>query len=111
MVIQQWSDDVLMVELTDEPDFSEDMTEIGERTKDACCDVVVDLSGLKHLSSSGLSKLLRLRKRVLGSGRHLFLCAPCDHVWEIFIATGLDGIFDFARSVTEALTRLQSGKK
>jgi anti-anti-sigma factor len=111
MPVQQWSEDTLVVKLTDDPDLSEDMTEVNLRLRGGCCDVVLDLSGLKLLTSSGISKLLRLRKKMIEGSRRLLLCSPQDRVWGVFLATGLDAIFTFAETVSEALARLQSGKK
>jgi len=62
------------------------------------------------LTSSGISKLLRLRKRIIQDGRQLLLCSPQHKVRGVFLATGLDGLFEFAETVTETLTRLQGGK-
>jgi anti-anti-sigma factor len=109
MAVQRWSEDTLVVRLADDPELSEDMAETNTRLVDAaCCDVVLDLSDLRLLTSSGISKLLRLRKQMIEKGRRLVLCSPQDGVWSVFLATGLDAIFVFARDVTEALTRLQS---
>ena len=108
MAVQRWSENTLVVRLTDDPELSEDMAEINDRLHATCCDVVLDLSDLKLLTSSGISKLLRLRKQMIEGNRRLVLCSPQDRVWSIFLVTGLDGIFVFARDVTEALTRLQS---
>jgi anti-anti-sigma factor len=110
MAIQQWSDDTLVVRLTDDPELSEDMAEIQDHLRGKCCDIVLDLSELHLLTSSGISKLLRLRKQMIEGGRRLLLCSPKDKVWGVFLATGLDGIFEFAETITEALTRLQGGK-
>ncbi len=108
MAVQRWSEDTLVVRLADDPELSEDMAEMNTRLVDACCDVVLDLSDLRLLTSSGISKLLCLRKQMIEKGRRLVLCSPQDGVWSVFLATGLDAIFVFARDVTEALTRLQS---
>jgi len=110
MAVQQWSDDTLVVKLTDDPVLSEEMAEVNALIKGVCCDIVLDMSDLTLLTSSGISKLLRLRKHMLEEGRTLILCSPQDRVWGVFLAMGLDGLFAFAENVTEALTRLQSDK-
>jgi len=111
MPVQRWSDETLVVRLADDPLLSEDMAEINDRLHGACCAVVLDLSDLTLLTSSGISRLLRLRKCMIESGRRLVLCSPQDKVWGVFLATGLDGIFEFASNVTEALTRIQATRK
>jgi len=111
MAVQQWNDETLVVTLSDDPELSEDMAEMNAKLQGACCDVVLDLSALGLLTSSGISKLLRLRKRQIEAGRRLILASPRDRVWGVFLATGLDPIFEFAATVTEAIVRLQSDPK
>jgi anti-anti-sigma factor len=111
MAVQQWSDDTLVATLTDDPELSDDMAEINVRLRSAGCDVVLDLSGLKVLTSHGISLLLRLRKKMGEHGRRLILCSPQDRVWTVFLATSLDGIFVFAPNVAEALARIEGGRR
>jgi len=111
MTVQPWNDETLVVQLADDPQLSEDMNEVLGRLQNACCcDVVVDLSGLNLLASSGLAKLLRLRKRMIEGGHRLVLCTPKNKVWGVFLATGLDSLFEFTPSVAEALARMQGGR-
>ncbi|MBM4019052.1 MAG: STAS domain-containing protein [Planctomycetes bacterium] len=110
MPVQQWNEETLVVQLSNDPELSDDMAETGDRLNAACCDVVLDLSDLTLLTSSGISKLLRLRKRMIDSRRRLILCSPQDKVWSVFLATGLETIFEFTDTVSEALARLQGGR-
>ena len=110
MAIQQWNEETLVVRLADDPELSDDMAEVRDRLKGVCCDVVLDLSDLGLLTSSGISKLLRLRKYQVEGGRRLVLCSPQDKVWSVLLATGLDALFEFAETVSDALARLQSEK-
>ncbi len=110
MAVQKWDDDTLVVRLSDDPVLSDDMAEVGARLDDTPRDVVLDFSDLGLLTSSGISRLLRLRKRTSESGRRLVLCSPTDTVWSVFLATGIDTLFEFAENVAEALARLQSEK-
>ena len=110
MAIQQWNEETLVVRLADDPELSEDMAEVRDRLTGVCCDVVLDLSDLGLLTSSGISRLLRLRKHQVEGGRRLVLCSPRDKVWSVLLATGLDALFEFAETVSDALARLQSEK-
>jgi anti-anti-sigma factor len=110
MTVQQWNEDTLVVQLTDDPGLSEDMAEVGTRLRSVPCDVVLDMTDLGLLASSGIAKLLRLRKHMIEHQRRLILCSPQDRTWSVFLATGLDAIFEFTPTVTEALTRMQGGK-
>jgi anti-anti-sigma factor len=110
MAVQQWNEETLVVQLTDDPQLSEDMAEVQGRARGGCCDVVLDLTDVGLLTSSGISKLLRLRKTMIEKGRRLVICSPQDRVWSVFLATGLDAIFEFADCVAEALARIQGGR-
>lgn len=110
MAVQQWDADTLVVQLTDDPILSEEMAEVNTRLGDAPLDVVLDMADLGLLTSSGISKLLRLRKRMIEAGRKLILCSLQDRVWSVFLATGLDSIFVFTENVTDALTGIQRDK-
>jgi len=109
MAVQKWDDETLVVRLSDDPVLSEDMGEVNSRLDQASRDVVLDMSDLGLLTSSGISSLLRLRKRMAEAGRRLVLCSPQDGVWSVFLSTGLDTIFTLAENVTGALTLLQGG--
>ena len=110
MTVQQWNEDTLVVQLTDDPGLSEDMAEVSNRLRSGPCDVVLDMRDLGLLTSSGIAKFLRLRKHMIEHHRRLILCSLNDRVWTVFLATGLDAIFEFAPTVTEALARMQGGK-
>jgi len=110
MPVQKWDDDTLVVGLSDDPALSDDMAETGARLDAAARDVVLDFSDVARLTSSGISALLRLRKRQIETGRRLVLCAPTDAVWGVFLSTGIDTLFKFAENVTQALARIQSDR-
>jgi len=111
MSVQKWDDDTLVVHLSDDPVLSEDMAEVNARLDDAGRDLVLDFSDVTLLTSSGISALLRVRKRNIEAGRRLVLCAPRDTVWSVFLTTGIDGLFEFAENVTQALARIKSDRK
>jgi anti-anti-sigma factor len=110
MGVQRWNEETFVVQLADDPALSDDVGEVYERLKEACCHVVMDLSDLGSLTSGGISKLLRLRKSLMAKGRRLILCAPSDHLWGVFLATGLDQVFEFAETVAEGLARAQAAE-
>jgi anti-anti-sigma factor len=109
MPIQQWSQRIWVVQLGDEPGFTEDLATVHEASTQAqfLPDIVLDLSGVKHVNSSQLSALLRMRKNAIDNDARLRLAQPCDPVWAVFLATGLDKVFEFTPDVTIALAELQ----
>jgi len=68
-------------------------------------DVIVDFSGLKYISSSGLRALITLRKQVLKKGGKLGLVSLSDKVLEVFKVSKLLGIFDVYNSMEDALKK------
>ena len=110
MSIEDWSDDITIAEIGDEPAFSEDMTALMQRLEergDVFPDVVLNLSAVTYLNSSNIAQMLRLRKKLNSAGRHMRICAVGDQVWGVLMITGLDKIFDFTDDVTTALASLQ----
>jgi anti-anti-sigma factor len=111
LAIQRWSEDTLVVGLSNDPELSDDVAELQRALSGACCDVVLDLSDLDLVTSGGIAALLKTRKRVHETGRRLILCSVRDTVWSALLNTGLDPLFEFAANVSEALARLEGGKR
>ena len=108
MPIDRWSDQILVVELQDDPAFTDDLTAIIDETGSKTdADVVLQLEGVSYLNSSNIAKLLRLRKQLLSSKRRLMLCNINTNVWGLFMVTGLDKVFEFADNLPTALASLQ----
>jgi len=108
MPIQQWSDDILMVELNDEPAFSEEIQALTDRLeKGSDNHVVLNLGNITRLNSSNISQLLRIRKKQINNDKELRICSVPDSLWGVMLITGLDKIFDFQSDVPSALASLQ----
>jgi len=111
MAVQQWSETVILGELNDDPQFTDDLSAIIEQcTHDTRQDVLLNLSGATYLNSSNIAQLLKLRKLVTITNQHrLKLAGVNTHVWGVFLVTGLDRIFDFVDDVPSGLAALQMG--
>jgi len=109
MPIQSWSDEILVVELQDDPVLTDDLNTLLDRFRDRPdVDVVLDFANITYLNSSNIAKLLKLRKVVnLSNQRRMVLCAINSHVWGVFLITGLDKLFDFADNVSLGLATIQ----
>ena len=57
-------------------------------------DVVLDFSGLKYISSSGLGLLIKVQRRLEASGHKVKIINSSDHIRELFTVTRFDLIFD-----------------
>ena len=109
MPIQNWSDNILLGDLQDDPVFTDDMAGLTDQIQaNPASDVVLNLSGVTYLNSSNIAKLLKLRKLVCVSNRRrLKLCGVNTHVWGVFLVTGLDKVFEFTDDVAMALASVQ----
>jgi anti-anti-sigma factor len=107
MPIENWSDDVVIVKLLNDPQVGEDLLTAADLAARKPLDVVVDLSAAKFVNSSHLARLLKLRKVVSTAGRRLVLCGADAPVWSAFLVTGLDKIFEFTDALPTALASLR----
>ena len=62
MGIQNWSEDIILVDLPQEPHMGDELKTVTEIVRDrGNCDVVIDFSSIDIVTSSSLSKLLKLQ--------------------------------------------------
>lgn len=111
MAVQQWSDSVLLADLADDPQFTDDLSAVVEQcTRNPRQDVLLDMTACSYLNSSNIAHLLKLRKLVtINNQRRLKLAGVSTQIWGVFLVTGLDRIFDFVDDVASGLAGLQIG--
>jgi anti-sigma B factor antagonist len=109
MPVENWSEEVAVVHLCDEPQFTEDMQALDKSLAQRGRNVLLDLSAVHYVNSSNLARLLRLRKQVMAGKGRLVFCAVTTQVWGAFLITGLDKIFEFCDDVPTGLAALQLG--
>ena len=108
MGIQNWSENVILVNLAEEPYLGEELqTVIGMVSETVGNNVVIDFAGVSLVTSSSLAKLLKLRKVLYENGRQLVLCGMKPQTKGIFRLTGLDSVFKFVDDQFLALSGLQ----
>jgi len=107
MAIQKWSDEITVAELSDDPQFTDDLDALMDSMETNPTDVVLNFGAVGFINSSNVAKLLRVRKVMLAIDRRLMLCDVNAQVWGIFLVTGLDKIFEFTSDVAIALASLQ----
>ena len=113
----EWSEDIVVVDLDDEPALSEELSSVIDRVNEALDGdasggghvphVVLNLGGVSYINSSNLADLLRLRKALTAKGRQMRLCSLRDEVWQVMMVTGLDKVLVFAPDPLTALAGLQ----
>jgi anti-anti-sigma factor len=106
-----WSDNIVICDLGDEPELSEEMTDVynglKERPQANVPNVILNLAGVTYLNSSNIAQLLRIRRRLIECQRAMKLCSVADSVWSIMLLTGLDKVFEFAPDKATAIAALQ----
>ncbi|MHC4757622.1 MAG: STAS domain-containing protein [Planctomycetota bacterium] len=108
MGIQNWEEDIILVDLPREPEMGDELTSVTEMVRDrGDCDVVIDFSDIDIVTSSSLSKLLKLRKLLADCGHRLVFSNVAAATKGIFTVTGLEGIFEVVDDKFIALASLQ----
>lgn len=122
MPIEKWSDNVLVVHLSDDPQLTDDLESLaklaqpggggGNSGKGADgsrkpINAVLDFAGVSYVNSSNIAKLLRVRQATVSSDGKLILCGMTTQVWSAFLITGLDKVFTFSDNVPTALATIQ----
>jgi len=102
---------VTVVELMDKKILDEAaIAEIGEAMFAQVAEVadpkmVVDFVNVAHMSSSMLGALITLNKRVREKGGSLCLCNICPSIYEVFVITRLNEVFQICDGRAQAVQR------
>ncbi|MGP1345191.1 MAG: STAS domain-containing protein [Phycisphaerales bacterium] len=106
-----WSEGILICDLADEPDLSEELNAVlarlGGTKADAMPHLVINMSDVSYLNSSNIAQLLRVRKVLVEAQRKMILCSVPDPVWSLMLLTNLDKVFHFASDKPSAIASLQ----
>jgi anti-anti-sigma factor len=108
MSIQNWSENVILVNLTPRPEAHDELQmAIAMAREIEDCRVVVDFSNADVVGSTTLAGLLELQHVLQPSGHKLVLCGLSPAAKGIFTIVRLDSAFDFAEDRFAALARVQ----
>ena len=108
MGIQNWSENIILVDLPQEPNMGDELKTVTEMVRNrGDCEVVIDFSSVGIVTSSSLSKLLHLHKELVGCGRRLVFCGIPAATKGVFTVTGLDQVFELADDKFDALATLE----
>ena len=105
--------DVTVVKLVDRKILDEvNISHIGERlqglvAKQEVPRLVLDFSSVGHMSSSALGMLITLHKRVREKKGLLCLAGIQAPIYEVFVITRLNEIFEIKENAEEAVKSLQ----
>ena len=110
MALERWSERIWIDRLPAEPALADELTLLHGlvEDRDPAPDLVLDLSRVDIIHSTNISRLLRLLKLVQRHGARMHIVGPSDGVWTTFLASGLDGQFEFTTDITTSLAQLQT---
>lgn len=104
-----WSEDILIANLADEPALSDELSMICDQVESAesVPSAVLDFHEVSYINSSNIAQLLRLRKGLEERSRQLVLCSVRDEVMSVLVVTGLNKVFQFAPDMLTAIASVQ----
>jgi len=111
MSLSEWSEEIIVANLQDEPELSDDLATLCERFEgvDNPPSVVLDFHDVGYINSTNIAQMLELRKCLTDAGAELRICAMQGRVQEVMIVTGLNRLFRYESDTTMALAALQIG--
>ena len=94
MGIQDLSENTILVDASPEPSLNEELANVTDVVRErGDCDVIIDFKRVDIVTSSSLSKLLKLRKLLMDCNHTLVLCSVATATKGIFSVTALDDVF------------------
>jgi len=107
-----WSDNIVIANLADEPALSDELSMICERIEKAgegepVPHAVLEFQEVSYVNSSNIAQLLRLRKNLEAHSRQLILSGVSDEVMSVLVVTGLNKVFSFAGDLLTAIASIQ----
>ncbi|MFK7759562.1 MAG: STAS domain-containing protein [Phycisphaerales bacterium] len=110
-----WSSDIAIANLADEPALSDELGSMIERIVDAddpdsgssSPHIVLDFHEVSYVNSSNIAQLLRIHKLLAENSRRLVLCSVTDEVMSVLVVSGLNKVFSFAPDTLTAIASVQ----
>jgi anti-anti-sigma factor len=107
--VENLASDIITFELQREPQMNGELQAVFDITAEhSDCNVILDFTYVDIITSSSLTKLLKLRQTLLASGRHLILYGIHPFTKSAFEVTGLNGVFELAADKPAALAIIRS---
>lgn len=109
MGIQQWSENIIMVELaSSEPELSEELTAIQDQLGSGNqSHVIINMASANYINSSNIAQLLKIRELTSKAEHKLILSGMTAGVKDVMQTTGLQKVFSIQQNVPNALASIQ----
>jgi len=108
MGIEEWSEDIILVDLPQEPEMGEKLIDLADllKSRDGS-NVIIDFSNVDIITNVSINKLLELRELISDNKRKLIICSVLATTMGIFTVTGIASVFEFADDKSAARESLQ----
>lgn len=83
------------------------LEEINDLLNDGSDKIIIDMSKLNYLNSSGLGIILSILTRTRKSGGEVVISGVNDRLNKLLVITKLDAVFQFSKNRSEAAERLK----
>jgi anti-anti-sigma factor len=107
MPIEIRPDRIALVRLSDNPQFTADIDALARVELSKPPAVALDFTNVRHVNSSNLARLLRLRKTLIEADGKLALFALNPQVTGVFQVTALDKVFVITKDLDAAIASLK----
>lgn len=104
-VIQK--DEGVIFEISGEIDLSSSQSLKESIEKESSAKLVVDLTKVSYMDSSGLAVFIELLKKIRDKKGKLFFCGPSARIKSLLEITKLDKLFPVYKDTNEALAHLK----
>jgi anti-anti-sigma factor len=109
--VEDIASNAVAFELQREPQMNGELQAVIDiATEKPDCNIILDFAYVDIITSSSLTKLLKLRQTLLASGRRVILCGLHPFTRSAFEVTGLNGVFELAADKQAGLSILFSGR-
>ena len=111
MSISEWSEQIVVADLQDEPLLSDDLSGLIERIDqaDSPPGIVLNFADVTYLNSSNLAQLIDLHKALEGHEIGLCVCDLSASLQSLFEVTGLNNVFQIQANTAMALAAIHLG--
>ena len=109
MKVENFASDIIAFTLEREPQMNGELEAVIDMTAEhSDCNVILNFKNVDIITSSSLTRLLKLRQTLLALGHQMVLCNIHLFTKSAFEITGLDGVFTLAVDKAAAMAVLRS---
>jgi anti-anti-sigma factor len=107
--VENFASDIIVFTLEREPQMNGELQAVIDMTAEhSDCNVILNFTNVDIITSSSLTRLLKLRQTLFALGHQMILCNIHSFTKSAFEVTGLDGVFTLAADQPAAVMVIRS---